>query len=172
MCKKIILGTIFVVILISWPISLIKKPAQIKFETIFYPETNLEKIDFEKKLALDTSRFKRIYYNKTSILKERYLKNFLVLIDLNNYFFEMHPREDVIGVDYRFKYPFWTIIFLISAIGATVKTRKYFKIWLIVLMEILILSFFKKVDGLDFVLFPMTSWLLILGTINLFKWWK
>lgn len=172
MCKNFFLGIIFAAILISWPISLIKKPAQIKFETIFYPATESEKIDFENKLALDTSGLKRFYYNKTTIYKERYLKNFLVLMDLNNYFFEMHPREDVSGVDYRTKYPFWTIIFLISAIGATVRNKKYSKVWLIILFEILVLSFFKKVDGLDFILFIPISWLLILGTINLFKWWK
>jgi len=172
MWKKIFLGIIFAVILISWPISLIKKPAPIEFETIFYPVTESEKIDFEKKLALDTSGLKRFYYNKTTIYKERYLKNFLVLMDLNNYFFGMHPREDVAGVDYRLKYPFWTVIFLISAIGVTVRNKKYFKIWLIILFEILILSFFKKIDGLDFILFIPISWLLILGAINLFKWWK
>ena len=172
MCKKIVLGIILVTILISWPISLVKKPAQIKFETIFYPATESEKIDFEKKLALDTSRLKKIYYNKTTVIKERYLKNFLVLIDLNNYFFEMHPREDVTEVDYRFKYPFLTIIFLISAIGMTAKNKKYIKIWLIILIEILVLSFFKKVDGIDFVLFIPMSWLLILGAKNLLRWWK
>ncbi len=172
MWKKIILGIILVVILTSWPISLIKKPTQIKFETIFYPITETEKIDFEKKLSLDTSRLKRFYYNKTTVLKERYFKNFLVLIDLNNYFFAMHPREDVAGVDYRFKYPFWTIIFLITAIGVTVRNKKYFKIWLIILFEILVLSFFKKVDGLDFILFIPISWLLILGAINLIGWKK
>jgi len=172
MLKKIILGIILVIILVSWPISLIKKPTQIKFETIFYPITETEKIDFEKKLALDTSQLKRFYYNKMTIYKDRYLKNFLVLMDLNNYFFAMHPREDVTGVDYRFKYPFWTIIFLISTIGVTVKNKKYIKIWLIILVEILILSFFKKVDGLDFILFIPISWLLILGVINLFGWKK
>jgi len=172
MCKKIFLGIIFATILISWPISLIKKPAQIEFGTIFYPITDLEKIDFEKKLALDTSGLKRFFYNKTTIYKERYLKNFLVLTDLNNYFFEMHPREDVAGVDYRLKYPFWTIVFLISAIEITVKNKKYLKIWLIILFEIWFLSFFKRIDGLDFILFIPISWLLILGAINLFKWWK
>ncbi len=173
MWKKIFLGIIFAAILISWPISLIKKPAQIKFETIFYPVTESEKIDFEKKLSLDTSGLKRFYYNKTTIYKERYLKNFLVLIDLNNYFFEMHPREDVAGVDYRFKYPFWTIILLIPAIKTTINNKKkYLKIWLIFLFEILVLSFFKKVDGWDFILFIPISCLLILGAINLLKWWK
>jgi len=172
MWKKIILGIILVAILISWPISLIKKPTQIKLETIFYPITESEKIDFEKKLALDTSKLKRFFYNKTTIYKDRYFKNFLVLMDLNNYFFAMHPREDVTGVDYRFKYPFWAIIFLISAIGTTVKNKKYLKIWLIILVEILILSFFKKVDGLDFILFIPISYLLSLGAINLFRWRK
>lgn len=172
MWKKILLGIIVAEILISWPLSLVRKPVKISFETIFYPTTQEESLDFQQKLALDTSQIKRFYYNQTTIIKERYFKNLLVLVDLNNYFFEMHPREDVARVDYRFKYPFWTVVFLISAIGVTIRNKKYFKIWLILLFEILILSFFKKVDGLDFILFIPISWLLILGAINLLKWWK
>lgn len=163
MWKKIIFWILIGEILISWPLSLVKKPVKISFETIFYPVTQEESLDFQQKIALDTSQIKRFYYNKTTILKERYLKNFLVLTDLNNYFFTMHPREDVSGVDYRFKYPFWTIIFLISAIKITVKNKKYFKVWLGLLIGIMILSFLKKVDGLDFILFFPITYLLYLG---------
>lgn len=164
MWKKVLFAIIVVEILASWPLSLIKKPVKISFETIFYSATQEESLDFQQKLSLDTSQIKRFYYNKTTIYKERYLKNFLVLMDLNNYFFEMHPREDVAGVDYRFKYPFWAIIFLIPAIKTTINNKKkYLKIWLGLLMGIIFLSFFKKVDGLDFVLFLPITFLLYLG---------
>lgn len=170
MFKKIIFWLLIVEIVASWPISLIRKPAKIKFETIFYPIAQQEKSAFDDKLALDTSLIKRFYYNKTTVIKERYLKNLLVLIDPNNYFFVMHPREDISNVDYRFKYPFWAIIFLILAIILTVKNKKYFKIWLVFLVEIIVLSFLKKVDGLDFILFFPISYLLYLGAKKFSKY--
>ena len=172
MWKKIILGIIIIEIVISWPLSLIKKPVQFKFDSILYPTTQDEYLSFQNKLSLDTSRIKRFYYNKTTILKERYLKNFLVNMDLNNYFFTMHPREDVSGVDYRFKYPFWAIIFLIPAIKITLKNKKYRKIWWLLLGEIMVLSLFKQMDGLDLILFLPITCLLSIGAkeINRYKY--
>jgi hypothetical protein len=68
-------------------------------------------------------------------------------MDPNNYFFEMHPREDISGVNYRFKYPFWAILFLIPAIKITTNNKKkYLKIWLGFLVAIIVLSFFKNID--------------------------
>ncbi|MFA5750309.1 MAG: hypothetical protein WC895_03750, partial [Candidatus Shapirobacteria bacterium] len=98
-----------------------------------------------------------------TIIKDRYFKNLLVLTDLNNYFFSMHPREDISGVNYRFKYPFWTIIFLVLGIKATVKNKKYTWIWRLMLFEMLVLSFLKQMDGWDIILFLPISWLMILG---------
>jgi len=163
MWKKIFFGVMVVIISITWPWSLITNPAKFKLETIFYPASADEAWDFSKKISLDTSLIKKFYYNKTTIVKDRYFKNFLVLMDLNNYFFEMHPREDVSGVDYRFKYPWWTIIFLILGIKAAIKNKKYFWIWWTTFLVMVVLSFLKYMDGWDFVLFFPISWLMILG---------
>jgi len=170
MWKKLIWGLLIIEIVISWPISLINKQAKIKAETIFYPATEEETWNFQKRLALDTTKIKKIYYNKTTIVTKRYFKNFLVMMDLNNYFFGMHPREDVSGVDYRFKYPFEAILFLIIAIKLTCKNKKYIKVWLIILVEILILSFLKQIDGWDFILFFPITYLLYSGTKDLSKY--
>lgn len=170
MLKKIIFGLLIFEIIISWPLSLAKYPPKINLATIFYPPSQDEEWSYSKKLALDTSKIKRIYYNKTTIFKQRYLSNFLVLTDLNNYFFVMHPREDVSGVDYRFKYPFVTILFLIMAIKVTINQKKYLKIWLMILGEILVLSFFKQMDGLDMFLFLPITYLLYLGAKDLNKY--
>jgi len=169
MWKKLIWGILVTEIIISWPLSLINKPVHFDKATIFYPVTEEEAWNFEKKLALDTSKIKKFYYNKSTIIKDRYLKNFLVMMDLNNYFFAMHPREDVSGVAYRFKYPFEAILFLIIAIKITCKNKKYIKVWLIILAEILILSFLKQVDGWDFILFFPITYLLYLGAKDLLK---
>jgi hypothetical protein len=170
MCKKIIWLVVVIEVVISWPLSMLKKPAHFNKELIFYPETSDESWDFEKKLALDTSKFKRFYYNKTTVIKNRYFKNMMVMMDLNNYFFAMHPREDVSGVDYRFKYPFSTILFLVLAIKMTVKNKKYLKIWGVFLLLVLLLSFLKQFDGWDLILFFPISYLLIIGSKELNRW--
>ncbi len=170
MWKKVIWLVMITGIVISWPLSLVKKPAHFDKATIFYPVTETEKWNFEKRLALDTSSFKKFYYNKTTVIKERYFKNFLVMMDVNNYFFVMHPREDVSGIDYRFKYPFVAIIFLILAIKATVNNKKYIKAWVIFLGGIILLSFIKQIDGWDVILFLPLTYLLITGSQELNKY--
>lgn len=170
MLKKIIFWLLMLEIMISWPLSLIKSPPKTSFETIFYSFSNDEQWTYSKKLALDTSKIKRFYYNKITIFKQRYINNFLVLTDLNNYFFTMHPREDVSGVNYRFKFPFLAIIFLIVAIKVTINQKKYFKIWLIIFCEMLILSFLKQMDGFDILLYIPITFLLYLGAKELTKY--
>jgi len=170
MIKKVIFGLLILGIIISWPLSLIKNPPKINFETIFFEPSQDEKWEYSKKLALDTSKIKRIYYNKTTIVKDRYFKNFLVLTDLNNYFFTMHPREDVSGVNYRFKYPFVALLFLIMAIKITIDQKIYLRIWLIILGEIFVLSFLRNMDGLDFILYFPITYLLYLGAKDLDKY--
>jgi len=172
MFKKIIFALLLLQILISWPLSLINSPNKISFKTIFFPITQEEKINLDTKLGLDTSLVKKFYYNRTTIFKDRYLKNVLLLTDLNNYFFIMHPREGIPDIVNRFKYPFWAIIFFIVAIKVTVRNKKYFNLWLIILGEIILLSFFKNIDGLDLILFLPISYLLYLGAkeINKYKY--
>jgi len=170
MWKKVIWGILILELVISWPLSLIRKPAAFDKETIFYSATEEEKWNFEKELALDTSKFKKFYYNKTTIIKDRYLKNFLVMMDLNNYFFAMHPREDVSGVDYRFKYPFVAILFLVLAIKVTVRNKKYLKVWGVIFLEILTLAFLKQIDGWDLILYFPITYLLIIGSREIKKW--
>lgn len=170
MWKRLIWLIVVIEMIILWPLSMINKPAHFSKATIFYPATEEEKWNFEKRLALDASSFKKIYYNKTTIIKDRYLKNVLVMMDLNNYFFAMHPREDVSGVDYRFKYPFAAIIFLILAVKATANNKKYIKVWGILLIEIILLSFMKQIDGWDTLLFLPLTYLLIVGSQELNKY--
>lgn len=170
MFKKILYILLILEILICWPISLIKTPANISFRTIFFPITQEEQISINTKLGLDTSLVKKFYYNRTTAFKDRYVNNVSILIDPNNYFFIMHPREGIPDIVNRFKYPFWAILFLIPGIYITIRNKKYFKIWFLFFAEILILSFFKKIDGLDLILFLPISWLLYLGVKDFSKY--
>jgi hypothetical protein len=81
----------------------------------------------------------------------------------------MHPREDVPGLNYRFKFPFVAIIFLIMDIKVTINQKKYSKIWFLILGEMLVLSFFKQLDGLDVLLYIPITFLLYLGAKELTK---
>lgn len=162
MWKKIISTLLIVEILIAWPLSIVKKPINWNSKTIFDQPSYQEEYAFSKKLALDTSKIKKIYYNKLTIVKDRYWKNFLVQLDLNNYFFVMHPREDVSGVNHRFKYPFWAILFLVVAIKSTIEKNK-FKVWKLILLFSLVLAIIKQSDGWDLMMYGPTSYLLCLG---------
>lgn len=170
MIKKIVYIFLIFEIFICWPLSLINTPAKISFKTIFFPKTPEEEIFINTKIGLDTSIVRKFYYNRTTIIIDRYLDNLLILIDPNNYFFMMHPREGVSNIINRFKYPFWAIIFLIPGTYISIRNKKYFKIWFLFFSEILILSFFKNTDGLDFILFFPISWLIYLGVKDLSKY--
>jgi hypothetical protein len=151
-------------------LSLINTPAKISFKTIFFPKTPEEEISINTKLGLEASLVKKIYYNRTTVFKDRYINNLLILIDPNNYLFIMHPREGIPNIVNRFKYPFWAIIFLIPGIYKSVRNKRYFKIWLLFFFEVLILSFLREIDGLDFILFFPISWLIYLGIKDLSKY--
>jgi len=170
MFKKIIFSLLILGIIISWPISLLKKPASISINTIFFPITQEEQVSINTKLGLDTSLVKKIYYNRTTVYKDRYINNFLILIDPNNYFYIMHPREGIPDIVNRFKYPFWLIIFLIPGIYSSIRNKKYHIIWLVFFVEILILSVFKRIDGLDLILFFPISYILYLGVKDFSKY--
>lgn len=170
MGRKLIWIILIIELIITWPLSLIRQRPDLKLETIFYPVTEDESWNLEKSLALDTSRVKRFYYNKTTIIKSRYFKNFGAMIDLNNYFFAMHPREDIPGMDARIKYPFAAILFLIMVIKVTVEKKKYGGLWGLIFGLILLLAFLRQVDGWDFILFFPLTYLLIIGSKEFNKW--
>jgi len=157
MLKKLSFGLVVTLVLAMWPLSLWLNPPKISWETIFYKDKT-EELKFLEKLSLDTSFIKKFYYNKTTLIQDRYFKNVMVLTDLNNYFFQMHPREDVPNVDYRIKYFYLSIILLIFGIIDSIKNKQNKKVWLLLVAEILVVSFFRKIDGIDFIIyFPLSA---------------
>lgn len=171
MLRKILFYITVLLVLITWPISLLIDRPALSGKTIFYDD-NKEQMILAEKLGLDSSQIKPIYYNKFTLIKDRYFRNMLVLLDTNNYFFQMHPREDVPNTDYRAKYFYLAIILLIAAIFETASNGKHWKVWLFLFLEILVISIFRKLDGIDFGLYFPLSFLMISGllTINKSKW--
>lgn len=158
MIKRIVIG----LILIGWPWSVVRNLPKFETRTIFEVRAE-EKRLFEEKLGLDTSRIKRFYYNKTTVWQEKYWRNLMVMLDLNNYFFGGHPREDVAEVDYRPKFFWWTIVFLGLGVWKSIKEKKNGKIWLMMLFAILAVAFFERMDGWDLMIYPFLSYLMIKG---------
>jgi len=87
---------------------------------------------------------------------DKYNKNFFLLIDPNDYFFALHPRELVGGNQNLMKFPFLAIIPFFVGI-MSIKYYKNRTWWLTLTMSLIILlAFLKNPDRYDFVLwFPL-----------------
>ena len=136
--------------MVWWPWSLIKDRPKWEMKTIFGPAEEMERINLDQKLALDTSQIKRFYYGRWTIYKDRYVKNFFNLLDVNGYFFAGHPREGVPGIVYRNCFPWWLLpIWLWGCF------KVKWKWWW--LGPLLIVPLFKNGDGWNLVMWwPMT----------------
>ncbi len=173
MVGKKILWLAILVVMVGWPMSLIINPP--KMETGFVWQLNdakEEKRLLTQKLGLDTSWIKKIFYNnKTTILFDRYSKNVLVMMSLNNYFFGNQPQVDVIEVGHRMKFPYPAIIGFLVGVYVSIKKRKYLKLWLIGCGIVLLVSFFKNMDGWDMAIYPVLGIVTIGGLkeINKYK---
>lgn len=125
-----------------------------------------------QKLGLDTSRIKKIFYNnKTTILFDRYSKNVLVMVSLNNYFFGNQPQVDVTEISHRMKFPYPAIIGFLVGVYISIKKKKYLKLWLAGFAIVLFVSFFKNMDGWDMAIYPVLGIITIEGLkeINKYK---
>lgn len=165
MSPRLRLILICLIISIAWVFSFTFQPVKLSLNTIFYPSVGEEKRIFNEKKGLDTSEIKVIYYNKTTIYFDRYLKNFFSLLNINGYFFGGHPREDVSGKVFRFKI-FWILV--IPFVIGLWKLRLSW-IWLPILF---ILSFLKNPDGWDLILIIPIGLIVDNGFNNLSKLWQ
>ena len=159
--RKIVFGLLAAIIVLTWPMSLVIDPPKFKTETIFYKIETEEQRLFLLKHGLDHSFIKRIFYNKYTIYKDRYLSNLGVFFDINNYFFKMHPREDASSINFRNKFPFWSVIFLIPGLMVVVSRRKI--ILVVLAIEGLVLACLKNFDGFDMVAYIPISLILFEG---------
>jgi hypothetical protein len=171
--KKIIFWLAVVVMMVGWPVSLITDPPKIQTGFVWQMnDAQEEKRLLLQKLGLDTSRIKKIFYNsKTTIMLDRYTKNVLTLMDLNNYFFAGHPQVGMTDISQRMKFPYVAIIGFLAGVYISIKKKKYFKLWLVAAGLVLFVSFFKKIDGWDVAMYPLLGFITIEGLkeINKYK---
>lgn len=101
----------------------------------------------------------RIFQNKATIYVERVRFNFFALIDLNNYFFNFHPRE-IVGRNQNLdKYPFWAVVPFIVGLYRVAGRRWRQRLFLLVVAVGLLadLSLLANFDRFDLVLYLPVS---------------
>ena len=173
MLKKIVTLLTIVVALLSWPISYYVDPPGLNLESIAYLDQRDELVH-QQKLALIFSPAKRVFYNKYSVYLERYTENLFYLVDINNYFFSGHPREDISGLSHRFKYPY--IYFVPFLVGGLVvissQSKKRLLMFTLTIIAVLITQFLEY-GWIDFLMFFPISYLIVRGikAINQTKYW-
>lgn len=174
MLKKIVTLLTIVVALLSWPISYYVDPPDLSLESIAYLDQRDELVH-QQKLALIFSPAKRVFYNKYSVYLERYTENLFYLVDINNYFFSGHPREDISGLSHRFKYPYiYLVPFLVGGLVViSSQNKKRLLMFTLTIVAVLITPVFRNMDGFDFLMFFPVSYLIVRGikAINQTKYW-
>jgi hypothetical protein len=164
MVQKISYNLLIIITLLSWPLSLLINKPSFSFESIFY-KTSTEISTYNQAYSLGKVPLNQIFYGKHSIYLDHFTNNFFNHIDINNYFFMSHPRENLPENTSRFKYPFISLIgllvFIIKILKIDIKTRPSPYFYLLIL--VFLLSFIKKSDGYDFIFYPFISSSIISG---------
>lgn len=165
MIKKIVI----VLAIILWPLNII-----LNFEKLHFSFNSVFKNDYQgEQLVLRNIHLypniitARIFQNKPKIYLNKYVSNFFVLTDPNNYFFALHP-EPLAGRVNLSKFPFMSIVFFLLGIYYFQKSKFKYLILLLVIPILAILSAFTNFEGLDFILWVPIS-LLIVNGVNMFK---
>ncbi len=155
--RKIILWLAALVVMAGWPVSLIITSPRIETGLVWQlNDAEEEKKVLTQKLGLDTSRIKKIFYNtKTTIIVDRYTKNVLAMMNLNNYFFNSFPQVDITEIDHRMKFPYPAAIGFLIGVYVSLKKRKHLKLWLTAIGIVVLVSVFKKIDGWDVAIYPV-----------------
>ncbi len=121
-----------------------------------------------KKITLIPSRnLARIFENKTTPYQEKYMANIFISLDLNNYFFALHPQE-VGGNQNLNKYPFLAIIFFLVGLFSIPDEKSKTWLYSIFLSSVLSLAFLSNQDKLDLIMYLPIS-LLIYNGLNKIK---
>lgn len=130
--------------------------------SIFTPDPLARDTLIKKISLIPTRNLARIYENKTTVSQEKYKTNVFLSLDLNNYFFSLHPRETGDGQNLN-KYPYLAMIpFLL---GFFFILENVHKRWLITafMAAILSLGFINNQDRYDLLIFLPVSLLCFYG---------
>jgi hypothetical protein len=142
--------------------------------SIFYFEHNDQQKIIRQGYLYPNIYLARLFQNKPTIYKDRFLFNFFSVIDPNNYFFGYHPRQITADNQNLQKFPFLSLSFFLIGLFHSVLKRKWFLVsLLIIFINLALLKNFDKTDG---VLWLPLSGILIEGwqnftaKMNFLKW--
>lgn len=122
-----------------------------------------------KKINLIPNRnMARIFENKTTIPIEKFSANFFLGLDLNNYFFALHPRE-LVGENQNLqKFPYLSIIFFLLGLYHLGKNKDYYWIVSVFFSVALSVSLINNPDKYDFLLFVPICLIIFSGVKHVF----
>jgi len=134
--------------------------------SIFTPDP-LAKDTLIKKISLIPNRnLARIFKNRTSVYQDKYKSNLFITLDLNNYFFALHPQE--LGSNQNLiKFPYLAIIPFLLGLFYFWKNRDKAWIFQIFLVSILSVGLINNQDRFDLLLYVPISLICISGLMKL-----
>ena len=110
----------------------------------------------------------KLFENKTTVFQVKFKSNFFVSMDINNYFFSLHPQE--MGNNQNLnKYPYLAIIPFLIGLFYIMDNRQ--KKWIIssFLTAAFSLAFINNQDKFDIILYLPITLICIFGLIKLSK---
>jgi hypothetical protein len=121
--------------------------------SIFTPDPLAQDTLIKKISIIPNRNLARIFENKTTIAQEKFKSNLFLSLDLNNYFFSLHPRELVGENQNLAKFPYLALFpFLI---GLFFIPENKHKKWIITTFAAAAISlgFINNQDKFDFLIF-------------------
>lgn len=127
-------------------------------------ENDIQTIE-RQRLPYENKFLGKIFQNKATVVSKKYFDNLFLIIDPNNYFFALHPREIAIDNQNLTKFPFVAIIFFIVGIYSLLNKKDIYNNWIIKigLSVTLALSFLNNIDKYDIILIWPIILICVLG---------
>jgi hypothetical protein len=135
--------------------------------SIFYFEHNDQQKIIRQGYLYPNIYLARLFQNKPTIYKDRFLFNFFSVIDPNNYFFGYHPRQITADNQNLQKFPFLSLSFFLIGLFHSVLKRKWFLVSLLIIF--INLALLKNFDKTDSLVWMPISILVIEGIYNFVK---
>lgn len=161
---NVIKKVVITLALILWPLNLILNIGRLHLsaKTIFEKDYQAEQLILRNIHLYPNIPMARLFQNKPRIYINKYINNFFILIDPNNYFFATHPEPVPGGLNLA-KYSFPTIIFFFLGIYYLKKSKHKNLIVFTSIASIFILPILNTLEGLDFILWIPVSLTIING---------
>lgn len=118
--------------------------------SIFTPDPLANDTLVKKITLIPNRKFARIFENKTTIFQDKLKSNFFLSVDLNNYFFALHPQESVDNQNLT-KYPTLALIPFLTGLYYIFEDKR--KKWIIntFLAGVFAIAFINNLDRYDVV---------------------